>query len=141
MSDAKCVFWQARIELHSRHTKGRSEKTVAHNIVVPKRRQPLKRKILLAYGGICVYCDAVADTVDHVVVASRGGPWCPCNLMAACKACNLRRGCRTVEEFVLLDESPWDEKKLYEIDARVTRARRRLLAALPRELLAASAGA
>ena len=68
---------------------------------VPGRYQvTLTRKAVLARdGGRCVYCDRVADSVDHVIPKSRvGGTHTWGNLVAACRACNTRKGARTPEE-------------------------------------------
>jgi 5-methylcytosine-specific restriction endonuclease McrA len=44
---------------------------------------------------ICVYCSGRADTVDHVLPRCRGGADTWFNLVAACQACNGRKGDRT----------------------------------------------
>lgn len=46
----------------------------------------------------CVYCGRRATTVDHVLPRSRGGADTWGNLVAACFACNNRKGDRTPEE-------------------------------------------
>ena len=46
----------------------------------------------------CAYCGAPARTVDHLVPASRGGEWTWLNTVAACSACNGRKGNRTPAE-------------------------------------------
>lgn len=46
----------------------------------------------------CAYCDAPARTIDHLVPQSRGGRWTWDNTVAACHACNGRKGNRTPEE-------------------------------------------
>lgn len=46
----------------------------------------------------CGYCGGYADTVDHVVPASRGGPLTWTNTIAACAPCNHRKGNRTPAE-------------------------------------------
>ena len=46
----------------------------------------------------CVYCSGNAQTVDHVLPKSRGGSDSWLNLVAACKACNGRKGDRTPYE-------------------------------------------
>lgn len=46
----------------------------------------------------CGYCGASANTVDHVLPHSRGGQMSWNNLVAACRACNGRKGNRTPEE-------------------------------------------
>lgn len=39
-------------------------------------------------GGLCVYCSAVADSVDHVIPQSKGGSHDLDNLVPACMTCN-----------------------------------------------------
>lgn len=46
----------------------------------------------------CAYCGGRAETVDHVVPASRGGLWEWTNTVAACERCNNRKGDRTPSE-------------------------------------------
>jgi 5-methylcytosine-specific restriction endonuclease McrA len=46
----------------------------------------------------CAYCGGRATTIDHVLPASRGGPWSWLNTVAACESCNLRKADRTPQE-------------------------------------------
>jgi 5-methylcytosine-specific restriction endonuclease McrA len=46
----------------------------------------------------CAYCRANASTVDHVLPRSRGGKDTWLNTVAACGACNHRKGNRTPAE-------------------------------------------
>jgi HNH endonuclease len=49
--------------------------------------------------GRCAYCgDRGADTMDHVLPRSRGGPTGWMNAVAAHEVCNRRKGDRTPEE-------------------------------------------
>jgi len=69
------------------------------------------RKVLLTRRNVirrdqhrCAYCGSAERlTIDHVLPKSRGGPDTWENLVAACTACNNRKGNRTPEEagFVL----------------------------------------
>ncbi len=45
----------------------------------------------------CTYCDADADTTDHIIPRSVGGTNDPGNLVPACKPCNSRKGTLPVE--------------------------------------------
>lgn len=51
---------------------------------------------------MCAYCGQVFKThdltADHVIPESRGGEWSWMNLVAACRACNGRKGDRRPEE-------------------------------------------
>jgi 5-methylcytosine-specific restriction endonuclease McrA len=55
----------------------------------------------------CVYCGeqwpAATLTIDHVQPQSRGGDSSGGNVVTACATCNLRKGHRRLDEF-LLDE-------------------------------------
>ena len=46
----------------------------------------------------CAYCGGRAETVDHILPASRGGRWEWANTVAACESCNSRKGDRTPTE-------------------------------------------
>lgn len=55
----------------------------------------LRRHILAQVPApLCAYCNALADTVDHVVPLARGGRNELGNLVPACKWCNFSRGGR-----------------------------------------------
>jgi 5-methylcytosine-specific restriction endonuclease McrA len=56
----------------------------------------------------CVYCGGKANTVDHVMPASRGGKSSWENLAAACEPCNGLKADRTPEEArMYLRWHPW----------------------------------
>lgn len=61
-----------------------------------------KRKLLRRDRHTCAYCGGVFDERDlqceHVLPASRGGPWSWTNLVTACAPCNGRKAARTPEE-------------------------------------------
>jgi len=60
---------------------------------------PLTRKAVFARdGGRCVYCDAAATSLDHVVPKSRGGPHSWDNVVSACGRCNHAKADRAVSE-------------------------------------------
>ncbi len=46
----------------------------------------------------CQYCGGRADSIDHVVPRSRGGPHAWDNLVAACRPCNIAKRDRTPDE-------------------------------------------
>lgn len=59
----------------------------------------------------CVYCGGRADTVDHVLPRSRGGSDHWLNLVAACQACNGRKGDRTPAEAAMtMMREPFEPK-------------------------------
>lgn len=63
------------------------------------RRAALSRRAVFARDGhLCQYCGDMADSIDHVVPRSRGGPHEWENVAAACRPCNLRKRDRTPEE-------------------------------------------
>lgn len=57
-----------------------------------------RRAIFVRDGGRCVYCGAVATSVDHVVPRSRGGQHVWENVVAACRRCNHAKSDRHVAE-------------------------------------------
>ncbi|MDJ1372043.1 HNH endonuclease [Gulosibacter molinativorax] len=63
------------------------------------RHQPVSRKgVLRRDSHRCAYCDAFANTIDHVQPRSRGGRDSWENLVACCLRCNNVKGDRTPEE-------------------------------------------
>lgn len=63
------------------------------------RSVPLTRNAVFARDGHrCQYCFGPAESIDHVVPRSRGGPHAWENVVAACRRCNLRKGSRLLEE-------------------------------------------
>ncbi len=46
----------------------------------------------------CQYCGAHADSIDHVTPRSRGGQHVWENVVAACRACNIHKRDRLLEE-------------------------------------------
>jgi len=67
---------------------------------VPYRRAvPMTRAgVLRRDGRRCAYCSRRADTIDHVVPRSRGGPHTWENCVAACRTCNSRKADKLLEE-------------------------------------------
>lgn len=67
---------------------------------VPYRRiVPLTRRgVFLRDRDQCAYCDARAETLDHVVPRSRGGRHEWDNVVAACRSCNHRKADRLLRE-------------------------------------------
>jgi len=67
-----------------------------------RRSSTKKNRILMRDKYRCQYCGVKGGnfdlTVDHLLPRSRGGTTSPENLVAACFACNQRKGDRTPEE-------------------------------------------
>jgi 5-methylcytosine-specific restriction endonuclease McrA len=64
-----------------------------------RRRAPLNRRAVFARdGGRCQYCQAPAESIDHVVPRSRGGQHEWENVVAACRPCNTRKRDRLLHE-------------------------------------------
>ncbi|MCW2725885.1 MAG: endonuclease [Frankiales bacterium] len=60
---------------------------------------PLTRKAVFARdGGRCVYCNATATSLDHVVPRSRGGSHTWDNVVSACSRCNHVKADRGIAE-------------------------------------------
>ncbi len=66
---------------------------------VPYRRCAAlsRRGVFVRDGGRCQYCGDRAESIDHVVPRSRGGPHTWENVVAACRRCNGRKRDRSVE--------------------------------------------
>ncbi|MCW2614346.1 MAG: endonuclease [Frankiales bacterium] len=73
---------------------------LARYVKVPYRATvPLTRKAVFARdGGRCVYCGAVATSLDHVVPRSRGGAHAWDNVVSACGRCNHVKADRGIAE-------------------------------------------
>ena len=67
---------------------------------VPYRgRVPMSRSaLMLRDSHRCAYCGARAETIDHVVPRSRGGPHSWENCVACCAKCNRRKADKTLSE-------------------------------------------
>jgi 5-methylcytosine-specific restriction endonuclease McrA len=59
-----------------------------------------KRNVLIRDGYHCAYCGNTDGrlTIDHIIPRSRGGRSTFENCVACCRACNLKKGCRTPNE-------------------------------------------
>ncbi len=74
---------------------------LTHIVRIPRwaRTPPVtRRSVLRRDGGLCVYCSAPADTIDHVIPRSRGGLHEWTNVVAACKRDNLVKADRLLSE-------------------------------------------
>ncbi|HLG01466.1 MAG TPA: HNH endonuclease [Acidimicrobiia bacterium] len=67
---------------------------------VPYRaRVPLTRRaVFVRDGHRCQYCDAAAESIDHVVPSSRGGEHVWENVVACCRRCNSAKEDRLLHE-------------------------------------------
>jgi hypothetical protein len=52
----------------------------------------LRRAVIAAHGYRCVYCNAKANSADHILPTALGGEESPRNLVAACQPCNSTKG-------------------------------------------------
>jgi 5-methylcytosine-specific restriction endonuclease McrA len=57
-----------------------------------------RRAIFARDGGRCVYCQAAAETIDHVHPRSKGGEHAWDNVVAACAKCNHHKGDKTLAD-------------------------------------------
>lgn len=63
-----------------------------------KRTAPLSRRAVFARDqGRCQYCNASAESIDHVVPRSKGGAHAWENVVACCRKCNTYKGDRLLE--------------------------------------------
>ena len=65
-------------------------------VKVPYRRTvPVTRRAVFGRDShLCQYCDGPAESIDHVLPRSRGGPHAWDNVVACCRSCNIRKGDR-----------------------------------------------
>lgn len=66
---------------------------LTHYVRVPYHRHAAlsRRAVLLRDDFRCQYCGATAESVDHVVPRSKGGPHTWDNVVAACRRCNSHK--------------------------------------------------
>ncbi|MFF8942864.1 HNH endonuclease [Streptomyces sp. NPDC014864] len=65
-----------------------------------RRAAPYNRRDVFArWGGLCCYCDAPAEHLDHVQPLSRGGRDVLSNVVPACADCNLGKAALTLAEW------------------------------------------
>lgn len=63
------------------------------------RKVPVTRRAVLHRDNFtCGYCGGKADTIDHIIPRAQGGMHTWRNVVAACKACNGRKGAKTPTE-------------------------------------------
>lgn len=68
-----------------------------------QRAMALNRRAVFARDSHqCQYCGDHADSIDHIVPRSRGGPHEWDNVVAACRPCNLRKGDRLLHETTMV---------------------------------------
>jgi 5-methylcytosine-specific restriction endonuclease McrA len=68
-----------------------------------RRRAALNRRAVFARDGHrCQYCGAAADSIDHVVPRSKGGPHAWENVVAACRPCNTGKRDRDLTETTMV---------------------------------------
>lgn len=71
-----------------------------HFVRVPHRHHTTlsRRGVFLRDGGLCQYCGRRADSIDHIVPRSKGGPHTWENVVAACHRCNSSKRDRLLAE-------------------------------------------
>jgi hypothetical protein len=57
----------------------------------PENNALYRRIVFTRDSGTCLWCGGEADTVDHIIPYSEGGPYHPINLFCACENCNQKR--------------------------------------------------
>jgi 5-methylcytosine-specific restriction endonuclease McrA len=57
-----------------------------------------RRGVMIRDGFTCVYCDAPAETIDHVIPRTRGGGSTYENCVAACVRCNRKKGHKSLAD-------------------------------------------
>ena len=73
---------------------------LAYYVRVPHHRKipPTRRAILSRDRHTCQYCNAPAESIDHVLPRSRGGSNEWNNVVACCRRCNVRKGDKLPQE-------------------------------------------
>lgn len=73
---------------------------LATHVKVPYERTiPVSRRAVFGRDGYrCQYCDAPAESLDHVLPRSRGGQHTWDNVVACCRRCNMHKGDRLPSE-------------------------------------------
>jgi hypothetical protein len=91
-----------------------------------KGRVPYHTRLLVyeTWGYICVYCGEKAESLDHLVPASKWGRHEPANLRPACIDCNSKKGDRDPISW-LGDQCP-PELRGVTLKERVKAKRRRI---------------
>lgn len=107
---AVCLVLAEKVEtIHESATRFRSERLVvtvpsvvrlSRYVSVPhqRRRAPNRRTVFVRDRHRCQYCNASAETVDHVTPRSRGGTHSWENVVAACRRCNSVKRDRLLSE-------------------------------------------
>lgn len=99
--------WDGQRVLRSAHEEFPVPSVIRRRVYINIRRRReasgMKRlRIYMRDKFRCQYCgekkQAGELTLDHIFPRSRGGENSPVNIVAACLACNNRKGCRTPEE-------------------------------------------
>jgi len=91
----------------------------------PRPRVKLtRREVFIRDGYTCQYCGRQSHelTIDHVIPRSRGGLHAWDNVVSACRACNHRKGGKSVAEArMLLNKQPHEPRAgvYYTIERRV----------------------
>ncbi|MEI7592755.1 MAG: HNH endonuclease [Actinomycetes bacterium] len=88
-----------------------------------QHRATISRKgIFVRDGGMCQYCNARAESIDHVIPRSRGGLHEWENVVAACRRCNTAKRDRYLHETSMeLRETPHAPRHLSWIAVAVGR--------------------
>ena len=75
-----------------------------------RKYKAVRLQVLSRDNHTCFYCNAEADTVDHIVPVSKSDDkseaYNPNNLVACCKRCNSSRGNRSQAAFLARTATP-----------------------------------
>ena len=75
-----------------------------------RKYKAVRLQVLSRDNNTCFYCNAEADTVDHIVPVSKSQDnseaYNPNNLVAACRRCNSARGNRSQAVFLATSATP-----------------------------------
>lgn len=102
-SSLKCAscWWASRPagELSARRRKHKNTRRARKQSAEVAGPVPASAYREIIASGLCVYCGAPAEHVDHIRPLARGGFEIESNLVAACSACNLSKGAKLLTEW------------------------------------------
>lgn len=83
------------------------------------------QEIIQTHGGRCYYCqrDDVPLEIEHVIPVRRGGEHTVSNVVPACRACNVRKGKRTADEYLAGVRLPTTKRIPMDIGESIRRIR------------------
>ncbi|WAH35429.1 HNH endonuclease [Alicyclobacillus dauci] len=89
------ILTPCTVDRANKETRAGRARWTQHGVLVlhdaPERNAEYRRIVFKRDNGTCLWCGEPANTVDHIVPYSEGGPYHPSNLFCACESCNQKR--------------------------------------------------